>query len=1043
MSIFKLSVKNPVLANMIMLAVIVLGAYSFISLPREEAPEINFNWAFIITLYPGASPEEVEQLITIPIEDEIADVDKINMISSTSSEGRSYISIKFDDIGDAEFYRLYQDLRAEVDKVTDLPAGAEKPLVFRLNTSTWLPVVSVVLSGDLPESQMKEVADRLKEDILDIENVSKVDVYGVRDRVIWVEADPARLQGYGLSLTQLVNSLQGRNLNLPNGSLKLGREEYLLRTVGEFGRVEDIGKVILRTSNPAGAFRVEDIARVRATYERTTTISRLNGKPSITLNISKKPQGNTIKITEQVKRLLASYRRRLPEGAEVSITYDGSTHIKEILNKLQSNAIVGMILVIGLLYLFLGPRNALFAAVGIPVTFLATFLFLKFTGRSLNGNALFGLVLVLGMLVDDAIVIIENTYRYMQKGMSPKEAVLKGTPEVALPVLASVGTTVAAFLPLMLMSGIVGKFMKIIPIVVSLALAASVFEAFFILPSHIAEWGKGNGRGRDGRGHQLFLKLRRFYVRNLVRVLRRRYWAVLGVLVIALGAGLLVPHLGVQMFAEEDVPFFYVRVEMPMGTRLEETDRVLRSLEKIALTLPKDELKSVVTNVGILEKEDEWLMRSYVGELVVYLVDKKDRKRSVDAIIADLRERIGRVPGVHSLELAKAPTGPPLGKPFSVKIKGKYFDKLEEIAEIVKDELRRMPGVHDISDDFMPGKKELRVKVDEYRAALVGLNTAQVAWALRQAFEGQKATVFRDGDESVDVVVKYPEWVRSDYATLENLRITDPQGHSIPFKTVARIVNTRGYSYIKRFDRQRAITISAEVDKRVTSAMEVSRKLKKRFASIEARYPGYKLDFRGEFKEFQEAFNDLGKLFLIGVIIIFLILGAQFKSWIQPLIILFTVPFAFIGAVFGLLVSGYPFSIPSLFGMVALAGVAVNSSIVLVDFINKRRERGMKRWRAIMEAGSLRLRPILLTSTTTIFGLLPMALGIGGKSAVWMPLANTIVWGLMVSTLLTLFIIPSLYAIAGDIARRFRFGRVRSSPEGLSHLKSKEIKNGS
>ena len=604
-----------------------------------------------------------------------------------------------------------------------------------------------------------------------------------------------------------------------------------------------------------------------------------------------------------------------------------------------------------------------------------------------------------------------------------KDAVIKGTPEVAVPVLSSTLTTVAAFLPLMLMPGIVGKFMKIVPIVVCLVLAASIMEAFFILPSHIADWAKI--RRREGWGQRFYLRLRRRYTRYLIKALRRRYWLVAGALVLAIGSGGLIwlGLVGVEMFAGEEMSKFTVDVWMPFGTRLEETDKAISKIERLTLALPKEEVASVVANVGILQLHDDTIVNTHVGQVMVDLVEPNDRKRTTDEIIEELRARVKPISGISRLAFAKLSGGPPTGKPVEVKVKGKYLDELREVADLVKAELRKMEGVTEVNDDFSLGKKEIKIHVDKDKAALLGLDVFQIAGTVRVAFEGSKATVFRDGDEEVDVVVRFRGDERQKLSDIEHLRIASRRGDLIPFRNVATVTIERGYSEIKRFQGDRAITVSADMDKRVTSMVEVNRKLVERFKDMGQRYPGYRLDFRGEFEEFKEAFSSLGRLFVVGVILIYLILGTQFKSWVQPLIIMFTVPFAFIGAMVGLLIGRDPFSIVTLFGIVALAGVVVNDSIVLVDFINKAREQGMAKWQTIVLGGRLRFRPIILTSVTTIFGLLPMATGLGGKSATWAPLANTIAWGLGAATFLTLFMIPALYAIMDDIGAKLHLGR--------------------
>jgi len=574
------------------------------------------------------------------------------------------------------------------------------------------------------------------------------------------------------------------------------------------------------------------------------------------------------------------------------------------------------------------------------------------------------------------------------------------------------------------MPGIIGAFLKVVPIVVTMALIASLFEALVILPSHIAEWTRPKRRRGDEEtkrrenkkpNGKWFKNITIIYSRILGSILRRRYWAVAGVLVCCIAGVGLIPLIGVNMYGSDDLGFFYVRVRMAPGTELAETDRVIRQIERIALTLPEEELEAVIANAGIVEEEEGVTVNSNVGQLLIDVVEAKDRDRSVFEILADLRTRCQSIAGFERIEFANIDSGPPTGKAVEVKVKGKRFDQLEAISSELQAVLAQIPGVYDIGDNFSQGKEELRIRLNEERARLHGLNVLQVAGFVRTAFHGAVATVYRDGDEEIDVVVKFQNASEMSIEQIEAVKLATPMGTRIPLREVAQLELTRGYSIIHRFEAERAITVSAEVDKNINEPVAVNRILEDKFQDISKRYPAYRLDFRGQFAEFKEAFSSLGRLFVLGVFIMYILLGAQFKSFTQPLIILFTVPFAFIGAMLGLLVNGTPFGIVTLFGMVALAGIVVNDSIVLVDFINMRRRAGARKWRAIMEGGRLRLRPILLTTITTIAGLFPMAIGLGGQSEMWMPLANTIIWGLAMATLLTLFIIPALYAIVDDL----------------------------
>ena len=1026
-SFFKLSVNNPVLVHMITIAVIVFGSYALINMPRELERDMSFNWAIIWVTYPGVSPEEIEKLIVKPIEDEIADVDKIESITSTAAEGSAGLSIKFDqNVSRDEFDKLYQDLRTELDKVRNLPEDAEEPEMLKLESNTATPVIDVVVSGNLSERKMQELAEELQDEIEGVEGVSEVSIFGIRDRQIWVEVEPDSLDRYSLTLGQVVGALAAKNMDVPAGELKIGRSEYLLRTVGEFDAINEIQNVIVKQIPGGGKIRIGNVAQIRDTYEEPTVISRLNGEPGITLSVAKRGEGSTIQIVDTVRAIAETYRtNHLPEGAEITLVNDSSIYIRNSLGKLQNNALFGVMLVLLVLYLFMGLRNAIFVAVGIPLTLLITFGLMGVADESINSMSLFGLVLVLGIIVDDAIIVMENVYRRMQEGEPPIQAAINGAHEVAWPVITASLTTASIFLPLALLPGIVGKFMRIIPIIVALTLAASLFECFFILPSHIAEWGKvRHSKSRDRLMRHLLIP----YTKLLGFVLRRRYW-VLGGVVACLFLSFVPIPLGlveVDMFHGDEYPIVFAYVTMPVGTRLETTDDVIRKFEAVAFSLPKSEIKAVIARTGWHTIENNFSERNgNLGTLQIEFVEARHRDRTLDEIIAELRGKFSRITGPEQVEFQTREEGPPAGADVEIIVKGKYFDELDAITNELKAELAQISGVTDINDNYALGQEEIKLQVNEDKANEYGLTIRQIAFTARNAFEGANATVFRDGDEEIDVVVKLSESGRATLKDVANLKLIGGTGVPVPLRDVARLDVVPGYSTIYRYKQERAITITANVDENVTSTVNVNQRLRAHFDQISPRYPGYTLESGGEFAEFQKVFTGIPLFFGFGILLVYFILGTQFKSFLQPFVILTTVPFAFIGAMVGLLTSGNPLSVASTYGLVALAGIVVNDSIVLVEFINRLRAAGVDKWRAIITAGRTRLRPILLTSITTVCGLLPIALGVGGKSAIWMPMASTVVWGLSVATLLTLFVIPAFYAISDDI-RPWRGVRLES-----------------
>ena len=1014
-------ITNPVLVHMITIGVIVFGTFSFITMPRELNPNLNFYWILVEIWYPGVSPEEIEKLITKPIEDEISDVDNVNTITSSSAEGRALISIQFEqDISERVFKESAQSLRTEIEKVS-LPNDAEDPNIIELDSSILESMLDVVISGNVSELKLKQIAEDLKNRIQNIENVSDINIYGDRKRQIRVDVDPDRLKQHQISIGEIANAIATQNLNIPAGKLKIAQSELLLRTVGEFETSDQIYGVIVRNLPTGGSIRVRDIAKIDDDYEDRRIISRLNGKSSVSLSISKNSKGNTIEIVDQVKDLIENYRKyRLPESVSITLVSDTSTFVKTFIQVLQTNAFLGIIFVILALFIFIGFRNALLVAVGIPVALLMTFIVMYLNGQSINQSSLFALVLVLGIVVDDAIVVIENIYRRLEKGEGLITASIEGSKEVALPILAASLTSIAAFLPLALLPGLIGRFMQVIPIVVSLTIITSLLECFLILPSHVAEWGKV--AVSSTRNHIMSVIIRP-YSKILVWVLRYRYLVLVIILLVITGSLLLVISgvIPQDLFLSDEMPMFYVGVKLPSGTSLEDTDKVMRDFEKQALSLPKSEVNAVLCQTGLfIKKNQPAIIGSNVGMLTLDLLEAKNRQSTVEELIEDLRERCDFIPGVDSVEFIKNDTGPPKAPDVEILVQGRYFNQLEALSSEIQDVLSNTNGVLDIQDDYELGKEELKLKIDSVKAKEYGLSLAKIAQTIRNAFDGMKATVIRDGDEEIDVVVKYKEDKRSSLQHLQDLNIIS---HSnllsspiiVPLKDLAVMVRQRGYATIERFQRERTVTIRASVDKEIIRADEVNKKVQDFFDQSSSRYSTCDISFEGELAEINSAFSDIGKLGIVGLLLMYFILGTQFKSFIQPFIIMMAVPFAFVGAIAGLIFLRQPLSLSSLFGIVALTGIVVNDSIVLIDFINRGRKNGASKWRALIKAGQVRLRPIILTSITTIFGLLPMALGIGGQSATWMPMASTIVFGLTVATVMTLLIIPAFYAVVDEI----------------------------
>jgi len=1099
------SIRNTVLVHMVILGLLMMGTYAYTELPRQLMSELSFNWVFLRVDYPGVPGDDLERLVAIPVEEQIRNVNGVSSVSNRSKEGFTFFSIKFESLSDDEFDSAYQEVKDAV-AVVRLPEEAEEPVWVNFSSADFVPMVSLVLAGDMSKKQLFDHADRLEEEIEAIEGISKVDVGGIQERQIWVEVDPDLLHAAGMSIDRVVQALSAANVSIPGGLLTVGSADYLLRTTNQFDAVEAIEAVVLGARPGGGAITVGDVASVDDLWEEANVRARYENDPAVTFTVTKKPDGNSLELTAAIRDVADRWNEQLEGTGRIAVTGDSSKQIAQMLGDLQTNALFGMILVVLVLWVVLGLRNALLTALGIPLAFLATFIFMWFAGASLDGNSLFGLVLVLGIIVDDAIVLVENAARHRAMGKDPVTAIVDGVSEVSVPVVAAILTTIAAFLPLMLMPGLMGKFMRIIPVVVSMALAASLIEALLSLPAHLHEWGERDPHKLAER-ERMFDRFTDPYARLLERLTTARLphpseaagvnrlltWLIPAANLFALGltgfifiamipiclfivfgqvggiAGAAIPVLAggvlltralargtlgstigtlfdkarhlrftvlgavyllivplalgitsqvdLDLFGGEEIPQFFVHVRLPEGTALEQTDQVMKELDRVArATLPADDLVSVTTHAGFLMTETEWYFKANYGQLDIQLTPPKLRDRSLDDLIALLRPAVERVPGPDSIELVPVNNGPPAGGDVELKLQGPDLDRLDELSEVVRAELLQVEGVADVRDDYLFGKKELRVRVDPERAALYGVSEVQVGMALRAAYEGAEATRFQDGGDDVPVLVRYPREARKDLSWLDRTMVPTALGSYVPFKEVADVETGRSIDAVRRYQGERTITMSANVDKTKNTAINAVNEVKGRLGDFSQRFPGYFIDYTGEFQEFQKSLEALSYLSVVGLLLVYMILGTQFGSFLQPIIIIgFTFPGAMFGSAVALLVTGTPLSILTLYGLVALLGIVVNDSLVFISFINAERKRGLSARDAVVSAGRLRLRPIVLTTVTTVFGLLPMAIGLGGKSEVWGPLATTIAFGLVFATATTLLVIPPVYRVFADL----------------------------
>ncbi|MBL7170647.1 MAG: efflux RND transporter permease subunit [Candidatus Omnitrophica bacterium] len=1024
MSLPRFSVNQSLFINLVSAILIIIGLIVAFGMQRETHPNVAFDIVTIAATYPGATPADVEKLITIPIEKELRQVDGIKEITSTSAATVCYINVKIDP-DEPNKQKVIRDIQSAVDRVKNLPRDVDDPLVTEITTRQY-PIIEVSLSGDMREQELQTHADILEDIFEDIEGVARAGKSGYRKKEIQILVSPEKLKEYYVSLDEIENALASRNISLPAGKLNTETTEYNIRTTGEFLTAGEVEDVIIRANDSGNWLRIKDIARVSDTFKDEDIINKTLGTRSINLVILKKESGDALQIVDQIKKKCKDYLKN-QDNLKISYVNDYSFYARRRLNVLRNNGIASIFIVLGSLMIFLQKRIAFLTFLGVPIAFFATFIVMSSIGITINLVSMFGLIIVLGMLVDDGIIVAENVYRHMEGGMPPRVAAVKGTEEVMGAVLTAVLTTIAAFTPLLFMSGIIGKFIRCIPIVLIAALLASLAEAFIILPSHIADFARvrldKNGNPVSlSKGMGWFKKVVSFYMRIVNAAIRRKYKIIAGfAVVLVIFVILAFTAIKFVLFPSVGINFFLIRAEAPIGTPLEKTHELIMPLENIVSGLSKKELDTYVTTVGKTEQErhDPYAgQANNLAQIAVYLTPEQDRERDVNQIIAELREKTGGIKGFTELRFDKPQAGPPVGKAVEAKIRGEDFSMLDKIAAEFMGYLSAINGTSDVTWDHKPGKEEIRISVDRKKATRAGLSTGQIAKTIRAVFEGGIATQIKPvkAEEETDVTVRFDKADIKDLSIFEDILVLNRFNNLIPLKNVAAIEKVQGTTTIHRLGGKRVVTVSSNLDTDKTTSMKVNKILQKKFRGIPKRYPGYSVKYGGEQEESIESLKSLLKAFIYAFLFIYLILASFFKSLVQPFVVMMAIPFGLIGVIFAFLLHGIPLSFMAVLGIVGLNGIVVNDSIVLVAFINRLRAKGITRRDSIIQGVEMRIRPVILTTITTVGGLSTVAYGIGGKDPFLVPMALSICWGLLFATVLTLIIIPCIYSILDDIA---------------------------
>ena len=1093
-SLPRFSVRNPVIVGLLMMGILGGGLYASFTLVREMFPESRPKQVMITTPYPGASPEEVEKGIALRLEDALEDVDDIEKVSTTINEGMCSILVEMESSAD-DIDQAVNDIKSVVDAIPrdELPDEAEETVVRKFEPT--LPVISVTIFGETDERTLKDFALELEDELLALPSVTKVQVGGTRKAELSVEVFPEKMLEYDLSLAQIADAIRQSNLDLPAGQVKTRASNIAVRTLGESDDADVIAETVLKAGRNGQLVRVKDVGRVVDGFEDTDVSSRFAGLPAVDLTISKTTEQDAIRIAENVKAFVAGkmgnreyewdsltkvkntlgittepqriYERALNAPFPPYLQLDTHTNLARFiegrLDLLTRNGFYGLILVFFSLLIFLDLRVAFWVMAGLLVSIAGALMLMAAVGATLNLISMFGLIVVLGIIVDDAIVVGENIFARFERGDPPEHAAIQGAEEVAWPVAIAVLTTVAAFAPLMMIEGRMGDFMGVLPVVVVCALTVSLLEALVILPSHLAE-SLHKVRRRTisdtttTSGGSWWTRLTTWQNRLIGEHMPNQFERFLRVaaryryVTLAMSIGALLLSLG--MIVGERVPFVFMpkidsetltaNLEMPVGTPVEQTTAALKIVEDAINDLDQSgDLSTMYSLIGgslsFGSDGGTFSAKSHLGQVIVELLPLDDRGsgRTSEQILSELREKTAGIPGVRSLTY-RGMQGGPSGAEIEIEVSGGELDTLAEISNTLKAELANYAGVFDIADNHEGGRREIRLELLD-SARPLRITTRDLATEVRGAFYGLEARTIQRPREDVDIRVIFPPERRRALYELEAMRIHSGLGTMVPIAEVARMYETDGYSTIRRVDGRRALTVTADVDQDTTTGEKVIAGLAPLVQEIEQKYPHIRIDFTGNKRETQKSMGSLQRDFMIALVLIYCLLAGLFKSYVQPLIVMAAVPFGMTGAVVGHFVHDSPLTILSMIGLVALTGIVVNDSLIMVDFINHEVANGHNLFESVIAGGRRRLRPILLTSLTTILGLAPLMTERSLQARFLIPMAISITWGLAFATVLTLVVVPSIYLIFEDI--KVLFGKFMSGIKRLLLLESESDKS--
>ncbi len=1034
--------ENHVAANLFMALLLLGGLVTMPGIKQEIFPEINLDVVTISVEYPGAAPEEVEQGICVRIEEELQGLQGLKRVRSTAGEGVGTVSVEL--LAGEDVRRRMDEIRNRVDGIDNFPVEARKPEVQQADVR--FQVIDVAVSGDVDELTLKRLGERTRDEIVALPGITDTEIVAARPYEISIEVSEGALRRHGITFDEVVRAIQRSSIDLPGGSLKTEGGEILLRTVGQAYEGADFERIVLLSRADGSRLHVGDVATVVDGFEETDLQMRFDGLPAVMIQVFRVGSQSALDISEAVREYAEKASARLPEGVSITVAQDDAHFLRQRLDTLMSNARSGFLLVILVLALFLRLRLALWVSLGVPISFMGALFLMPTAGISINLISLMAFIVVLGIVVDDAIIVGENVYTRQSNdpGASPLHGAIDGASGVATPVIFGVLTTVAAFAPMLFVPGPMGRVAAVVPAVVCLCLLFSLLESLFILPAHLGHGQKADTPPRS----TVSARWRRFQeaiAARLASFVENRYRPVVEAcignryLTAAVGLASLMITIGLlgggwikfvfQPDVEGEVTVAYVT--MPHGTPVQATARAVQRIEHAAAAVSSEVASAggaavfahVTTTVGqqpfkVKQANSPSAMAAakatggHLGEVQLEVVDASLRDVSVAELTQLWRNRTGEIPGAEELSFTSSIMS--AGSPVEVELRGGDLERLQAAAQEVKTALAAYPGVVDLRDSFRGGQQQLELDIRPSAEAL-GLTLQDLGRQVRQAFYGQEVQRVQRGRDDVRVMVRYPKSERTSLGDLENMRIRTSDGRAIPFQTVAEASLARGFSTIRRVDRDRVVSVTADIDPSIANANEILAQFRsEELPHIQAVHPQVAFSFEGEQREQREFLSALGKGWLLALFAIYALLAIPLRSYLQPLIIMSAIPFGLVGAVWGHWLLGHDFSMFSLIGFVALSGVVVNDSLVLVDYVNRRRGEGADLHEALVDAGRARFRAILLTSLTTFAGLTPLLLETSAQAQMLIPMGISLAFGVVFATLITLLLVPATYMILED-----------------------------